>query len=111
MTCTRPDIANAVRSLSRHAGAYTKENYASAKRVLQYLRGTRRFWLVYRLSKAIPSEQLQLRAFTDADHANCPDTSRSVTGYVLQPNGYSFGFKSRKRSSVTDDTCKSELVA
>jgi len=55
--------------------------------------------------------QLQLRAFSDADHANCPDTGRSVTGYVLQLNGFSFGFKSKKQKSVTDDTCKSELVA
>jgi hypothetical protein len=37
VTCTRPDIANAVRCLGRHAGAYTKDNFASAKRVLQYL--------------------------------------------------------------------------
>jgi hypothetical protein len=30
---------------------------------------------------------------------------------VLQLNGFSFGFKSKKQKSVTDDTCKSELVA
>ncbi|KAE9285443.1 hypothetical protein PR003_g26582 [Phytophthora rubi] len=41
VSCTRPDIVNAVRCLGRHAGAYTKENFTSAKRVLQYLAGTR----------------------------------------------------------------------
>ncbi|KAE8911264.1 hypothetical protein PF005_g21947 [Phytophthora fragariae] len=111
VTCTRQDIANAVRCLGRHAGAYTTENFASAKRVLQYLKGTNTFGLVYRRSEANPAEQLQLRAYSVADHANCPDTGRSVTGYVLQLNGYSFGFKSKKQQRVTDDTCKSELVA
>ncbi|OWZ18298.1 RxLR effector protein [Phytophthora megakarya] len=36
-TCTRPDIANAVRNLSRHSSSYTKENYTAAKRILKYL--------------------------------------------------------------------------
>ncbi|KAG6620805.1 Pol protein [Phytophthora cinnamomi] len=39
------------------------------------------------------------------------DIGASVTGYVIQLNGYSFGFKSKKQERVTDDTCKSELVA
>ncbi|OWZ12857.1 Gag-pol Polyprotein, partial [Phytophthora megakarya] len=58
-----------------------------------------------------PKERLQVSAYSDADHANCPDTSRPVTGNVLKLNGYSFGFKSKMQPSVTDDTCKSELVA
>ncbi|KAJ8527308.1 hypothetical protein ON010_g14956 [Phytophthora cinnamomi] len=111
VTCTRLDIANVIRCLGRHAGAYTKENFASDKRVLQYLQGAKTFGLVYRRSDAKPAENLQLRVYSDADHANCPDTGRSVTGYVIQLNGYSFGFKSKKQERVTDDTCKSELVA
>ncbi|OWZ01166.1 Gag Polyprotein, partial [Phytophthora megakarya] len=47
----------------------------------------------------------------DSDHANCPETSRSISGYVLRLNGWSFAFKSKKQKTVTDDTCKSELVA
>lgn len=35
VTCTRPDIANAVRSLGRHAGPYSHANFVRAKRVLQ----------------------------------------------------------------------------
>ncbi|KAE8965239.1 hypothetical protein PR001_g28792 [Phytophthora rubi] len=111
VTCTRPDLANAVRSLSRYSSSYTKENYAAAKRVLQYLKATRTFGLVYRLRDAAPRRGLQLQAFSDADHANCPETSRSVTGYILQLNGFSVGFRSKMQRSVTDDTCKSELVA
>ncbi|KAE8896230.1 hypothetical protein PF003_g19948 [Phytophthora fragariae] len=111
VTCTRLDLANAVRSLSRYSSSYTKENYAAAKRVLQYLKATRTFGVVYRLRDAAPRRGLQLQAFSDADHANCPETSRSVTGYILQLNGFSVGFRSKMQRRVTDDTCKSELVA
>ncbi|POM70483.1 Hypothetical protein PHPALM_13066 [Phytophthora palmivora] len=111
VSCTRPDIANAVRCLGRHVGSYTRENFSNAKRVLQYLRGTRNHGLVYRKSDAESAIKLQLCAYSDADHANCPDTSRSISGYVLQLGNWSFGFKSKKQKTVTDGTCKSELVA
>jgi len=111
VSCSRPDIANAVRCLGRHAGSYTKENFTSAKRVLQYLAGTRTYGLVYRRSSAVQGGKLQLSAFSDADHANCPDTSRSISGHVLKLNNWSFDFKSKKQNAVTDGTCKSELVA
>ncbi|KAE8951643.1 hypothetical protein PR001_g33641, partial [Phytophthora rubi] len=93
ISCTRPDIANAVRCLGRHAGAYTKENFTSAKRVLQYLAGTRTYGLAYRRPSAVQDGKLQLYAYSDADHANCPDTSRSISGHVLKLNNWSFGFK------------------
>ncbi|GMF32442.1 unnamed protein product [Phytophthora fragariaefolia] len=111
VSCTRPDIANAVRCLGRHAGSYTKENFSCAKRVLQYLAGTRTYGLVNRQSGAVQDGKLLLCAYSDADHANCPDTSRSISGHVLKLNNWSFGFKSKKQDTVTDGTCKSELVA
>ncbi|KAE9331793.1 hypothetical protein PF008_g15251 [Phytophthora fragariae] len=111
VSCTRPDIANAVRCLGRHAGAYTKENFTSAKRVLKYLAGTRTYGLVYRRPSAVQDGKLQLYAYSDADHVNCPDASRSISGHVLKLNNWSFGFKSKKQNAVTDGTCKSELVA
>ncbi|POM65706.1 Polyprotein [Phytophthora palmivora] len=110
VSCTRPDIANTVRCLGCHAGSYTKENFSCAKRVLQYLAGTRTHGLVYRRSSA-DDGKLQLYGYSDADHANCPDTSRSISGHVLKLNQWSFGFKSKKQNTVTDGTCKSELVA
>ncbi|KAE8981143.1 hypothetical protein PR001_g24083, partial [Phytophthora rubi] len=60
---------------------------------------------------AVQDGKLQLYAYSDADHANCPDTSRSISGHVLKLNNWSFGFKNKKQNAVTDGTCKSELVA
>ena len=88
VTCTRPDIANAVRSLGQHTDAYTTEDYTRAKRVLRCLKETRTFGLSYLREEAVPRNELMVWAYNDADYANCPNTSRSVTGFVLQLNGW-----------------------
>lgn len=82
LACTRPDLANAVRSLARYSGAYTHENYMCAKRVLRYLRATRTYSLVYRHKSNLLQQRVD--AYCDVDHTNCPDTSRSNTGYLLR---------------------------
>jgi len=77
--------------------------------VLRYLRATRTYGLVYRReAEVLP---LKVDAYCDADHANCPDTSRSITGYMLRLNGCTFMYKSKQQSKVTTDTCSSELIA
>lgn len=48
VTCTRPDMANVVRCLGKYNGAFTRENFTMAKRVVRYLVGTKHFGLVYR---------------------------------------------------------------
>ena len=111
VTRTRPDIANAVWSLVWHTDAYTTEYYTRSKRVLRLLRGTRNFELVYRRSDALPPRTLQVCSFSDAEHTNFPNTSRSLAIFVVQLNAWSFRFKSKTQKAITDDTCKSELTA
>ncbi|KAF0712186.1 hypothetical protein As57867_004891, partial [Aphanomyces stellatus] len=41
VTCTRPDIANAVRNLSKHLSCFDESHWKQAKRVLRYLKGTK----------------------------------------------------------------------
>ncbi|KAE9233117.1 hypothetical protein PF004_g9734 [Phytophthora fragariae] len=106
VACTRPDMASVVRCLGKYNGAYTRENFAMAKRAVRYLLGTKTFGLVYRPTDAMPL----LIAFADADHAMCADTSRSNTGFVLQLNGCAWMWKSKQQSRVTTNTCASELV-
>ena len=76
VTCTRPHIANAVRSLGQHADAYTPEEYTRSKRVLRYLEETSTFGLCYLREEAVPRNELIVWAYSDADLANCPNTSR-----------------------------------
>ncbi|OWY94576.1 LOW QUALITY PROTEIN: Retrovirus-related pol Polyprotein, partial [Phytophthora megakarya] len=46
-----------------------------------------------------------------ADLGNEKDDRRSITGYVLQLNGCTFAYKSKKQPIMTDDTCSAEFVA
>ncbi|POM63401.1 LOW QUALITY PROTEIN: Polyprotein [Phytophthora palmivora] len=105
--CSSPDLANAVRTLGR---AYTKENFRQAQRVMRYLGGTKHFGLVYRFSNASEGG-MTIDAFADADHAGCPETSKSVTGWALRLNGNVWHWQSKKQNTLADDTCASELIA
>lgn len=93
--CTRPDLANVVRTLGRYGGAYTKENFRLAQGTLRYLRGTKDLGLVYRYED-IGSEGVVIDAFADAGHAGCPDSSKSVSGWVLLLNGNVWHWQSKK---------------
>jgi hypothetical protein len=66
---TRPDIAHAVQQLCHHLDCYGPIHWDATKRVIQYLKGTRKLKLV--LGGNHPA---QLLGFTDSDFANCPDT-------------------------------------
>ncbi|KAE9282446.1 hypothetical protein PF008_g27639 [Phytophthora fragariae] len=100
--CTRPDLANAVRALGKYLNKYTRENYTIAKLVMRYLRGTSDFGLVWEKKE---SPDLHFVAYADADLGNEKDDRHSITGYVLQLNGCTYAYKSRKQRIVTDDTC------
>ncbi|KAE8975051.1 hypothetical protein PR001_g25156 [Phytophthora rubi] len=106
--CSRPELANAVRTLGKYLNKYTHENYIMAKRVLRYLRGTSEYGLVW--EKKV-SPDLHFVAYADADLGNEKDDRHSITGYVLQLNGCTYAYKSRKQRIVTDDTCCAEFVA
>ncbi|OWZ03552.1 polyprotein [Phytophthora megakarya] len=108
--CTRPDLANVVRTLGRYGSAYTKQNFRQAQRVMKYLLGTKYLGLVYRFAD-IRNSGLYLDAFADADHAGCPETSKSVSGWVLRLNTNVWHWQSKKQGSIADDTCAAELIA
>ncbi|KAE8903546.1 hypothetical protein PF005_g21281 [Phytophthora fragariae] len=106
--CSRPELANAVRTLVKCLNKYTHENYSMAKRVLRYLRGTLDYGLVWEMKETL---DLHFVAYADADLGNEKDDRHSITGYVLQLNGCTYAYKSRKQRIVTDDTCCAEFVA
>lgn len=108
--CSRPDIANAVRTLGKYLNCYTKVHFVMAKRVMRYLKGTSSFGTVW-IAPRSPPKELKMVAYADADLGNDQDNRKSITGYVLQVNGYTIAYKSRKQSLVTDDTCSAEFVA
>ena len=45
---TRPDLANAVRTLGKSMSKYTKEHFVMVKRAMCYLQGTREYGLLWK---------------------------------------------------------------
>ncbi|POM77698.1 putative transposable element [Phytophthora palmivora] len=94
-------------NVGRSGSAYTKENFRQAQRVMRYLRDTKHIGLVYRYAD-IGKYGIKL---ADAGHAGCPETIRSVSGWVLHVNVNLWHWQSKKQSTVADDTCGAELIA
>ena len=106
---TRPDIANAVRELSKFLNCYNETHWLAAKRVLRYLKGTSNYGLLYD-GKSSQSGNPEYMLFTDASFGNIEDR-KSVTGYVsLLCNG-AVTWRSCKQDCISISTAEAEIVA
>ena len=102
--CTRPDISYAVNILSRHQIKPTSVEWNMAKRVLQYLSGTRHLGLTYR------AKSEGMVGFSDASWSDCKN-SLTTCGFVIRFFGDSVAWKTHKQSGVALSTCEAEYVA
>jgi Reverse transcriptase (RNA-dependent DNA polymerase)/Integrase core domain/GAG-pre-integrase domain len=103
---TRPDIAFAVSKLATFLDCFRSEHWEAGVRVLRYLKGTRSLTLV--LGGTLPPS---LSGYSDSDYANCPTTSRSVSGYVFNLGTGAISWCSRKQRTVADSSCYAEYIA
>jgi Reverse transcriptase (RNA-dependent DNA polymerase) len=101
---TRPDIAFAVGYLSRFQQAPTADKVARVRDVVLYLKGTAHFGLHLGGSSV-------LRAFCDADFAQCPTTRRSTTGLVLFCGSGPISWRSKRQPTVSRSTAEAEYIA
>ena len=77
MVCTRPDIANAVRVVSRFMSRPGKQHWEAVKWILRYLKGSSDTSLCF------TSASLKLQGYVNADFAGDIDSRKSTTGFVL----------------------------
>jgi Reverse transcriptase (RNA-dependent DNA polymerase) len=103
---TRPDIAYAVGRLASFLDCYRPEHWEAAIRVLRYLKGSRSLSLTLGGSNSI-----HLTGYSDSDYANCPDTSRSISGYCFSLGSGMISWGSRKQRTVADSSCYAEYMA
>ncbi|OWY94420.1 Copia type Polyprotein [Phytophthora megakarya] len=83
ITCTRPDLAFAVRQLSRYVQKPTQQHIRAAKRVLRYLIGTKTQGIVYTKRKILEQKpELIIDGYCDSNWGNDPDTRKSITSFV-----------------------------
>ncbi|XP_015081353.1 uncharacterized protein LOC107024962 [Solanum pennellii] len=100
-TITRPDISYAVQTLSQFMQHPKRSHWEAAIRVVRYLKGTvgQGIWL-----KA--QSATTLTCWCDSDWAACPNTRRSVTGYIVKFGDSLVSWKSKKQQTVSRSSLK-----
>ena len=105
---SRPDIANAVRELSKVADGATKDHWKALLRVIKYVLSTE-----YHGLKIKPSlkESFYMEGISDSEYAGDKDSRISVFGYILYFCGAPIAWKSKAGKSVTLSSTEAEYVA
>ena len=104
---TRPDIARTVGNLARFSQNPGMTHWKAVKHLFRYIKGT----LDYKLTYSPCGDSELFSSFTDADHAGCPDTGRSTSGYVIKMGTGAVSWSSRLQSLVALSTTEAEFVA
>lgn len=105
VTCTRPDIADAVGNVAKYCEQHTSEHWSAAKRILKFLVTTREIALVYDGKKSG-----ELVGFADASWASDEDTRRSTTGYVFLLFGAAVSWRSQRQPTVAGSSTEAEYM-
>ena len=104
---TRPDIARTVGNLARFSQNPGMTHWKAVKHLFRYIKGT----LNYKLTYSPCGDSELFSSYTDADHAGCPDTGRSTSGYVIKMGTGAVSWSSRLQSLVALSTTEAEFVA
>uniref|UniRef100_A0A3Q7JAE1 Reverse transcriptase Ty1/copia-type domain-containing protein n=1 Tax=Solanum lycopersicum TaxID=4081 RepID=A0A3Q7JAE1_SOLLC len=103
LTNTRPDIAFSVQCLSKFMEKPTLSHWNAALKVVKYVKTAPGLGILMSSDK-----QAQLTGFCDADWAACPNTRRSVTGYLLKYGKSLIAWKSKKQNIVSKSSAEAE---
>ncbi|SGY38977.1 BQ5605_C003g02116 [Microbotryum silenes-dioicae] len=103
---TRPEIANAVRSVAKHVAAPTMTNWIAIKRILLYLSTSVDLGLVFHFGASIKFE-----IYSDASWADDWDNGKSTGGYVAMCAGGPVSWQCKQQSIVATSTTEAETLA
>ena len=106
LTATRPDLMFVVSLISRFMANPTELHFATAKRIMRYLKGTLEFGIWYQREG-----KSELLGYINNNYAGDVDDSRSTSDYVFLMSEGAVAWSSRKQPIVTLSTTESEYVA
>ncbi|XP_066319578.1 uncharacterized mitochondrial protein AtMg00810-like [Miscanthus floridulus] len=103
LTLSRPDIAYAVNQACLYMHKPRAAHWNLVKRILRYLRGT----IDHGLRISV-SSTTDLKAYSDADWAGCPDTRRSTSGYCVYLGDSLVSWSSKRQQTVSRSSAEAE---
>ncbi|XP_014496008.1 uncharacterized protein LOC106757745 [Vigna radiata var. radiata] len=106
LTNTRPDITYAIHRLSQFVAAPTTLHHQAAFRILRYIKQTPGQGIFL-----TANNNLQLQAYSDSDWADCPDSRKSSTGYIVYLGDSPIAWKSKKQNTVSHSSSEAEYRA
>ena len=108
---TRPDIANAVRELSKMLDCTNQAALKELQRVIKYVLDTRDLGLKMSPTTEDKDELLQLTVYCDSDYAGDKETRISIAGYIMYLCGAPISWRSKAMKSVTLSSSEAEYVS
>jgi hypothetical protein len=105
---SRPDIANAVRELTKVLDRATLAHWKAMLRVINYVLATKNQGLI--LNPKL-DELIELEGRSDSEYAGDKETRQTVYGYVVYCCGAPIAWRSKSMKSVTLSTTEAEYVA
>ena len=105
--CTRPDISFAVSFLSRFLNSPSSTLYNAGMHILRYVKTYPDLKLTYHAS----ASPLSLSSYCDASWADCLQTRKSTSGYVINFNDVPIAWSSKKQTTVAGSTAEAEYIA
>ncbi|XP_056692274.1 uncharacterized mitochondrial protein AtMg00810-like [Spinacia oleracea] len=106
LTHTRPDLCFAVQLLSQFMHSPRVSHVHALHHVLRYVAGSEGQGIILKAT-----DSLTLQAFSDSDWASCPNTRRSITGYILLLGNSPVSWKSKKQGTVSKSSSEAEYRA
>ncbi|XP_016558370.1 uncharacterized mitochondrial protein AtMg00810-like [Capsicum annuum] len=103
LTVTRPDILFGVQTLSQFLQAPKKSHMEAALRIVKYIKKQPGQGIL--LSSNYKNK---VTAFCDADWAACPNTRRSVTGFMIKFGESLVSWKSKKQTVVSRSSAEAK---
>jgi hypothetical protein len=107
---SRPDIANAVRELSKVMDGATAAHLKMLLQTIKYVVATKDKNLKFKPA-ALCKNEWKVEAFCDSDYAGDTETRHSVTGYVVFVMGVAIAWKSKAQRNVTLSSTEAEYTA
>lgn len=104
---TRPDITHAVNHLARFLANPSDDHISAAKRILRYISGDPDKGIIFKSGRTKPI----LEAYSDADFAGDPETTRSTTGSLKRLASGPVCWKFHLQREVVLSTTEAEYLA